>query len=102
MSNISLTFVAHQPNRLIHYDFFKIGEHAFYEDDDLNARVLSTVAERCYFPANRLMKQLIEMTEGKFRFGLRSAASFWNRPCTTGRTSSPPSRNWQKPDAWTS
>ncbi len=27
MSNISLTFVAHQPNRLIHYDFFKIGEH---------------------------------------------------------------------------
>ena len=44
MSNISLTFVAHQPNRLIHYDFFKIGEHAFYEDDDLNARVLSSVA----------------------------------------------------------
>ena len=60
MSNISLTFVAHQPNRLIHYDFFKIGEHAFYEDDDLNARVLSTVAERCYFPATRLMKQLME------------------------------------------
>lgn len=52
MSNISLTFVAHQPNRLIHYDFFKIGEHAFYEDDDLNARVLSTVAERCYFPGH--------------------------------------------------
>ena len=64
MSNISLTFVAHQPNRLIHYDFFKIGEHAFYEDDDLNARVLSTVAERCYFPATRLMKQLIELTGG--------------------------------------
>ncbi len=70
MSNISLTFVAHQPNRLIPYDFFKIGEHAFYEDDDMNARVLSTVAERCYFPAIRLMKQLIDMTEGKFRFGL--------------------------------
>ena len=65
MSNISLTFVAHQPNRLIHYDFFKIGEHAFYEDDDLNARVLSTVAERCYFPATRLMKQLIELTVGQ-------------------------------------
>ena len=37
--NISLTFHAHQPNRLIHYDFFKIGEHAFYEDDELNGRV---------------------------------------------------------------
>lgn len=86
MSNISLTFVAHQPNRLIHYDFFKIGEHAFYEDDDLNARVLSTVAERCYFPATRLMKQLIELTGGNFVLDWRSAESFWNRPCTTGRT----------------
>ena len=53
--NISLTFHAHQPNRLIPYDFFKIGEHAFYEDDELNGRVLSQVAERCYLPANRHM-----------------------------------------------
>ncbi len=66
--NISLTFHAHQPNRLIPYDFFKIGEHAFYEDDGLNGRVLSQVAERCYLPANRLMKQLIELSEGKFKF----------------------------------
>ena len=66
--NISLTFHAHQPNRLIAYDFFKIGEHAFYEDDNLNAQVLSQVAERCYMPANRLMKQLIELSDGRFRF----------------------------------
>lgn len=70
MSNICLTLLAHQPNRLIAYDFFKIGEHAFYEDDDLNARVLSAVAERCYFPANRLMKQLVELTNYKFKFAL--------------------------------
>lgn len=70
MSNICLNFIAHQPNRLIHYDFFKIGEHAFYEDDDLNGRVLNAVSERCYLPANRLMKQLIDLTEKKFRFGL--------------------------------
>ncbi len=68
--NITLTFYAHQPNRLIPYDFFKIGEHAFYEDDELNGRVLSEVAERCYLPANRLMKQLIELSEGKFKFAL--------------------------------
>ncbi len=68
--NISLTFHAHQPNRLIAYDFFKIGEHAFYEDDNLNAQVLSQVAERCYLPANRLMKQLIEVSDGRFRFSL--------------------------------
>ncbi len=68
--NISLTFHAHQPNRLIAYDFFKIGEHAFYEDDNLNAHVLSQVAERCYLPANRLMKQLVELSDGRFRFAL--------------------------------
>lgn len=68
--NISLTFHAHQPNRLIPYDFFKIGEHAFYEDDMMNGRVLSEVAERCYLPANRMMKQLIELSDGKFRFAL--------------------------------
>lgn len=68
--NITLTFHAHQPNRLIPYDFFKIGEHAFYEDDHLNGRVLSEVAERCYLPANRLMKQLIELTDHKFKFAL--------------------------------
>lgn len=68
--NISLTFHAHQPNRLIPYDFFKIGEHAFYEDDQLNGRVLSEVSERCYLPANHLMKQLIELSDGKFKFAL--------------------------------
>lgn len=68
--NISLTFHAHQPNRLIPYDFFKIGEHAFYEDDQMNGRVLSEVSERCYLPANRLMKQLIELSDGKFKFAL--------------------------------
>ncbi len=70
MSQITLTFVAHQPNRLIPYDFFKIGEHAFYEDDELNGRILNEVAERCYLPANRMMKQLIELTDGQFRFAL--------------------------------
>ncbi len=68
--NITLTFHAHQPNRLIPYDFFKIGEHAFYEDDHMNGRVLSAVAERCYLPANRMMKQLIELSDGKFKFAL--------------------------------
>ena len=68
--NISLPFHAHQPNRLTPYDFFKIGEHAFYEDDELNGRVLSEVAERCYLPANKLMKQIIELSDGKFKFAL--------------------------------
>ncbi len=67
MSLVTLTFHAHQPNRLIPYDFFKIGEHAFYEDDELNARILNQVTERCYLPANRMIMQLISMTDGQFR-----------------------------------
>ncbi|MEG0144017.1 MAG: glycoside hydrolase family 57 protein [Akkermansia sp.] len=81
MSKICLNFIAHQPNRLIPYDFFKIGEHAFYEDDDLNGRVLNAVAERCYLPANRMMKQLIELTEGQFRFGLAISGVLLEQAC---------------------
>ncbi len=85
MSTICLSFQAHQPNRLGAYDFFKIGEHAFYEDDELNARILASVAERCYLPANRLMKQLIELSDGRFQFALALSGTlleqcFKNRP----------------------
>lgn len=76
MSTICLNFQAHQPDRLSNYDFFKIGEHACYEDDELNARILSSVAERCYLPANRLMQQLIALSGGKFKFSLALSGVF--------------------------
>jgi alpha-amylase len=70
MPDICLYFQAHQPNRLIPYDFFRIGEHAFYEDDGLNAEVLSKVAEKCYLPANAMFRRLIEESDGRFRMAL--------------------------------
>jgi alpha-amylase len=70
MPDICLYFQAHQPNRLIPYDFFRIGEHAFYEDDGLNAEVLSKVAEKCYLPANAMFRRLIEESGGRFRMTL--------------------------------
>ena len=33
MPDVCLYFQVHQPNRLIPYDFFRIGEHAFYDLD---------------------------------------------------------------------
>lgn len=60
MSAVCLYFQVHQPNRLIPYDFFQIGEHAFYENDQLNADILNKVADRCYLPANQLFQQMIE------------------------------------------
>jgi len=70
MPHTCLYFQVHQPNRLIPYDFFRIGQHAFYEDDGLNAEVLSKVAEKCYLPTNALFKRIIEQTHGRFRMTL--------------------------------
>ena len=65
-----LYFQVHQPYRLVEYDFFRIGEHAYYENDWLNEEVLSKVAEKCYLPVTRLFRRLIEESEGRFRFAL--------------------------------
>ena len=70
MPDVCLYFQVHQPNRLIPYDFFRIGEHAFYEDDGLNGEVLSKVAEKCYLPANALFQKAIKKTKGRFRMSL--------------------------------
>src|SRR5690606_18528011 len=70
MADVCLYFQVHQPNRLIPYDFFRIGEHAFYEDDGLNAEVLSKVAEKCYLPSNAMFRELIQETNGRFRMAL--------------------------------
>lgn len=70
MPDVCLYFQVHQPNRLLPYDFFKIGENAVYEDDAMNREILNKVAEKCYLPANRMFKQLIEENAGRFRMAL--------------------------------
>jgi alpha-amylase len=70
MPDVCLYFQVHQPNRLVNYDFFRIGGHAFYEDDALNAEVLSKVSERCYLPANRMFTELIKRHGGQFAMAM--------------------------------
>jgi len=70
MPDICLYFQVHQPNRLSPYDFFRIGDNANYEDDALNAEILSKVADNCYLPANRMFQKLIEENGGRFRMAL--------------------------------
>ncbi len=70
MPDVCLYFQVHQPNRLLPYDFFRIGENATYEDDAMNAEILNKVAEKCYLPANRMFKQLIEKNGGRFRMAM--------------------------------
>lgn len=70
MPDVCLYFQVHQPNRLLPNDFFKIGENAVHEDEAMNAGILDKVAEKCYLPANRMFKRLVEENDGRFRMAL--------------------------------
>jgi alpha-amylase len=65
MASVCFYFQVHQPNRLQHYTFFD--HHNNYFDDSKNAEVCRKVANKCYLPANRLMLELIEKYNGKFK-----------------------------------
>src|SRR3989344_3569659 len=68
MVAVSFYFQVHQPFRLRKdFDFFAIGSGQPYEDEATNAAILNKVADKCYLPANRLMLDLIERMQGKFR-----------------------------------
>ena len=67
MVNVCFYFQVHQPHRLRHYSFFEIGNSHFYHDEDANGRIMQKVAQKCYLPANRLMLELIDRYEGKFK-----------------------------------
>ena len=67
MTDVVFWFEAHQPFRLRHAsrDEHASAEHPF--DDAGNRFILERVAERCYRPMNRLLLDLIEIHEGRFR-----------------------------------
>jgi alpha-amylase len=57
----------HQPLRLRHYSIFDIGNNHQYFNDEKNSAILKKVAQKCYLPTNRLILDLINETNGKFR-----------------------------------
>lgn len=67
---VCLFFEVHQPNRLREYTFFDIGNSPFYEDDDLNQRLLDEACELSYLPANRMFQKLIEESDGELKLSL--------------------------------
>jgi alpha-amylase len=70
MPELCLYFQVHQPYRLRRYRIFDIGTGADYFDDHANRGILRRVVERCYLPANRLLREAVERGEGRFRFAL--------------------------------
>lgn len=72
MTLITLFFFAHQPDRLLPYDRRRAGSavspkklHQHYFDDELNRIVFHKVAEKCYYPATRLLLELVEGFTGR-------------------------------------
>ena len=67
MKSICFYFQVHQPFRLRTFRFFDIGKRNDYFDDLQNEWICRRVAQKCYLPANELIGELINQTEGRFK-----------------------------------
>ena len=65
MPSVCFYFQLHQPSRLRHYTVFDSDE--LYFDDSKNAAICKKVANKCYLPANRLMLDIINKYDGRFK-----------------------------------
>jgi alpha-amylase len=65
MASVCFYFQVHQPHRLRHYTVFDKDENYF--DGHKNAAICKKVANKCYLPANRLLLELINHFDGRFR-----------------------------------
>ncbi|HEU5042398.1 MAG TPA: glycoside hydrolase family 57 protein [Gemmatimonadales bacterium] len=70
MPDICFYFQIHQPYRLRRFRVFDIGSGSGYFDPESNRAILRRVAEKCYLPANRVLREAVERSEGRFRFAL--------------------------------
>jgi len=70
MKSICLYFTVHQPIRLRKIRFFDIGNTDYCYDDHQNESILQKVTQNCYLPANKLLIQLINKHQGRFKVAL--------------------------------
>ena len=80
MPSICLYFEVHQPLRLNHFSVFDIGsKHDLtlnYFNDKLNQEIFEKVAKKCYLPTNKLLLDLINKYDGKFRVSFSLTGTF--------------------------
>ncbi len=67
MVSVCFYFQVHQPFRLKNYSVFDIGNNAGYFDEKKNKEIMQKVAKKCYFPTNKIMLDLINKHDGKFK-----------------------------------
>ena len=76
MLSIIFYFQVHQPRRLSHYRVLDIGDSQSYFDDNLDRKITNKVSEKCYLRANRLLLELINQFEGRFKIAYSVTGAF--------------------------
>jgi alpha-amylase len=67
MVSICFYFHVHQPHRLGKYSVLDFGEHTNYFDEQKNKEIIQKVTKKCYLPTNKLLLDLINKHDGKFK-----------------------------------
>ncbi|MCA9289633.1 MAG: glycoside hydrolase family 57 protein, partial [Phycisphaerales bacterium] len=65
MASVCFYFQVHQPFRIRRYSVFDTDP--FYFDDEANRQILEKVADKCYRPTTRLIRDLVKRYDGAFR-----------------------------------
>ena len=80
MPSVCFYFEVHQPMRLNRFSVFNIGQNgdslSTYFDRKLNQDIFEKVAKKCYLPTNRLLLDLINEFNGKFRISFSLTGTF--------------------------
>ena len=70
MKTICFYFEIHQMMHLKRYRFFDIGNDHYYYDDYMNETEINEVVNKSYIPTLKTLLQMVEESEGKFKFSL--------------------------------
>lgn len=79
MTSVCLYFEVHQPMRLNRFSVFNIGNKnpsSMYFNEELNEEIFTKVAKKCYLPTNKLLLDLINKSDGKFRVSFSLTGTF--------------------------
>jgi alpha-amylase len=67
MPSVCFYFQVHQPWRLRAASSFQLARDHWYFDDEKNRTVMRKVADKCYLPMTKLIRRMIESSNGRFK-----------------------------------
>jgi len=80
MTSICIYFEVHQPTRLNRFSVFNVGKNnnplSTYFNSELNYWIFEKVAKKCYIPTNKILLDLINEFDGKFRISFSLTGTF--------------------------